>query len=73
MVLVSNEMFERVVARARALAEEAFRRMLFDHEGMNPLDDLREQIIDARAERIVACWVSEALAISNGNDAAEVR
>jgi hypothetical protein len=43
--VVSDEMFERVTARARAIAEEQFRRTAFDTRP-EALDPVREELIE---------------------------
>jgi hypothetical protein len=52
MITVSDEMFDRVVARAREVAEEQFRRLVFDTK-MRPeaAQLVHDQVVDRMAER----------------------
>jgi hypothetical protein len=59
LLRVSDEAYERLVARAKEVGEEMFRRYMFDNPGMNPkaLELARENIINLVAgdyfERVV--------------------
>jgi hypothetical protein len=56
MIVVSNEMFERLIARAQAVGEEIWRRQLFEQPGMFPkakpeeIEVVRELFVAAMAE-----------------------
>jgi predicted subunit of tRNA(5-methylaminomethyl-2-thiouridylate) methyltransferase len=54
MIQVSDEIFDRVIARALEVAEEQFRRMVFD-TGMRAeaVQLFHDQVVDALAERYV--------------------
>jgi hypothetical protein len=54
MIVVSDEMFDRVMKRAIEVAEEQFRRMVFD-TGMRPEAAalFHDQVVDATAERYI--------------------
>jgi hypothetical protein len=55
MILLSSEMFEKVVARAQGIGEEMFRRIVFDHNGMNPkaIEVAHDQVVAAIAKLYV--------------------
>jgi hypothetical protein len=59
MIVVSNEMFERLIARAQAVGEEIWRRQLFQHPGMFPkakpeeIEVVRELFVAAMAEDLL--------------------
>ena len=55
LLCVSDEAFEKLLARAKEFAEEHFRRYLFDHEGMNPqaIAVIREPVLEMLTEQYV--------------------
>ena len=62
-IIVSDRMFGTVIARAHVIAEEQFRRLVFD-TNMRPeaAELVREEVIDAIAEKIVDGWADKAAA-----------
>jgi predicted subunit of tRNA(5-methylaminomethyl-2-thiouridylate) methyltransferase len=69
MIIVSEQMFDRIMARAQEVAEEQFRRMVFD-TGMRAeaVALLHDRVVDRLAERYV-----EDLARRAGDQAEETR
>jgi hypothetical protein len=61
MLVVSHEMFDKVIARATAIAEEQFRRLVFDTDmRLEAAELVRERVVDATAERIIERWAEKA-------------
>jgi hypothetical protein len=60
LLSISDEMFEKLIARAKAFGEEMWRRQLFDHPGMlesmlkhsspEAVEYIRNCVVDAIAE-----------------------
>jgi arginine/lysine/ornithine decarboxylase len=54
VIVISEEMFDKVVTHASAIAEEQFRRLVFD-TAMRPeaAEAIRQVVVDNTAERII--------------------
>jgi hypothetical protein len=70
MILISDEMFEKLLARAKAVSEEHFRRYVFDHDGMPPevIELIRDDVVYAFAERYVEQLARDAHAWAEKRD-----
>jgi len=61
-ILVSNEMFERVLAMAQLVAEEQFRRLVFDTEmSAEAAAECHDIVVDRLMDRYVANVAHRAL------------
>ena len=75
MIVVSPAIFEKIVTRAEAVAEEMWRRMLFDNPGTlaNASPEVFKEIHDYVVEEMATRYVdrlAERVANANDQDAA---
>jgi hypothetical protein len=62
LCVVSSEMFETMNKRARAIAEEQYRRVMWGCTPDPQIETVREEIIDSLAEELMQSWVNAAAA-----------